>query len=302
MTTTTPPTLREGDRVAIVATARKVSPEEMAPAIELLSSWGLDVYTPPELYGTHHQFAGDDLARAAMLQRVLDDNSIKAVFCARGGYGTVRIIDKIDFTAFRQSPKWVVGYSDVTVLHNHIHTHCHTATLHATMPINIPPDATTHHYPATDSLRTALFEDSECKLNASCRCRFDRQGEAYAPVVGGNLSMLYSLSGSASDIDTRGKILFIEDLDEYLYHIDRMMQQLKRCGKLDHLAGLIVGAMSDMHDNAIPFGMTANEIVWNAVSEYHYPVWFNAPYGHIGTDNKALILGKNTHFKVTTCC
>lgn len=292
-----PPFLHEGDRVAIVATARKVTPEEIEPTLRLLQSWGLVPVVPEGLYAEHHQFAGDDAHRAAVLQRCLDDPEIGAIICARGGYGTVRIVDRLDFSAFWRRPKWIVGYSDVTVLHSHIRRTLGIETLHATMPLNIPADAVGKPYPATDSLRLALFgEPMEYRIPAH---RLNREGTACGPVVGGNLSILYSLCGSPSDIDTEGSILFIEDLDEYLYHIDRMMQNLRRCGKLRGLRGLVVGAMTDMHDNTIPYGRTAEEIVRDAVADYGYPVCFSAPFGHIGTENCALPLGQKITLSVT---
>lgn len=288
-----PPLLRRGDRVALVATARKVTPEETAPAVALLRQWGLEVEEPEGLYAECNQYAGDDSHRAALLQRALDDEGVRAVLCCRGGYGTVRIVDRIDFAQLSKHPKWIVGYSDVTVLHSHVHRHCNMATLHATMPLNIPADATARRYDATESLREALFE-GRADI-AMQRHALNRTGTGEGELVGGNLSILYSLCGSASDIVTDGKILFIEDLDEYLYHIDRMMQNLKRTGKLSRLSGLVVGALSDMHDNAVPYGKTAEEIVREAVEEYDYPVAFGAPCGHIGTKNKTLMLGGRYH-------
>ena len=289
--------LKEGDRVAIAATARKVSPQEMEPAIKLLQHWGLEVVIPEGLYAADNQMAGTDSHRAAVLQRLIDDNEIKAILCARGGYGTVRILDKLNLTTLEQHPKWIIGYSDVTALHSHIHNLLGMETLHATMPINIPPDAAAVPYPATDSLRQALFAGS-CEYNLQCSTTLLRPGKAEGVVVGGNLSVLYSIMGSQSDIDTAGKILFIEDLDEYLYHIDRMMMCLKRSGKLCNLRGLIVGGMSDMHDNAIPFGKTAEEIIWDAVKEYDYPVCMGMPFGHIGMENLALTLGRQTKLNI----
>ena len=292
-----PPYLKPGDRVAIVAPARKIDRREIEPAVALLRSWQLDVVLPAHLFDTHHQFAGDDSIRALTLQQQLDEPSVRAIFCARGGYGTVRIIDSLDFTRFCQQPKWIVGYSDITVLHSHIHRHFGIETLHATMPINIPPDAHRTHYPAIETLRQALF--GEPLSHTLPTHPLSRTGTAQGQLVGGNLSILYSLCGSPSDIDTDGKILFIEDLDEYLYHIDRMITNLKRCRHLTNLAGLIVGQMSDMHDNTVPFGSTAEQIIRDAVAEYSYPVCFNYPAGHNGTDNHALILGRNATLAVT---
>jgi len=294
----TPELLKAGDSVAIVATARKISSAELQPAIRLLESWGLEVMLPKNIYAESNQFAGSDAERASDLQWALDREDVKAVFCARGGYGTVRIVDMVDYKHLAEKPKWIVGYSDVTVLHSHLHTLLGMPTLHATMPLNIPTDAVEKAYPSTESLKRALFEGEVCYNTKEHE--LNREGVADGLVVGGNLSILYSLCGSTSDIETEGKILFIEDLDEYLYHIDRMMQNLKRTGKLQRLKGLVVGGMTDMHDNSIPFGKNAEEIVMEAVAEYNYPVCFNAPFGHIGTENKALILGEHLHMKSQT--
>jgi len=288
--------LRKGDKIAIAAPARRVAREELSGAIRLFESWGLEVVLPDHLFDTDNQFAGSDDTRAHLMQGLLDNPDIKAIICARGGYGTVRIVDKLDFTRFQNSPKWIVGYSDVTVLHSHIHQNLGIETLHGTMPINIPADASEKNYPATETLRKALGGDELCYTCAPHP--MDRQGVAEGLLVGGNLSMLYSLCGSKSGIDTRGKILFIEDLDEYLYHIDRMMMNLKRSGHLQGLAGLVVGAMSNMHDNAIPFGRSAEQIVRDAVEEYGYPVCFGFPAGHIGTGNCALALGRQVRLEV----
>ena len=279
--------LRAGDRVALAAPARAVSPEEMAPAIATLEAWGLQVVVPDGLYERDGQLAGNDSHRTALMQSLLDDPNIAAILCVRGGYGTVRIIDQLDFTRFAQHPKWIVGYSDITVLHSHIHATLGLPTLHATMPINFPTDGSP--CAATESLRQALFGTPQEIVWDSHP--LDRQGSAQGMAVGGNLSILYSLLGSRSQMDTRGKILLIEDLDEYLYHIDRMMQALRRAGMLEGLAGLVVGGLNDMHDNTIPWGHEAEEIVVEAVANHDYPVAFNAPIGHIGTANHAITLG-----------
>jgi muramoyltetrapeptide carboxypeptidase len=289
----TPPYLKTGDKVAIIATARKVSFAEMEPAIAKLKSWGLKVLTGNYLTADFNQFAGTDEERTADLQQMLDDPEIKAIFCARGGYGSVRIIDRLDFTRFVVSPKWIVGYSDITVFHSHINRNFGIETLHGTMPINFPGDGSLT--PSTESLRKTLFgEDINYRFASH---PLNRMGTASGEVIGGNLSMLYSLSASSSDVATEGKILFIEDVDEYLYHIDRMMMNLKRAGKLSHLAGLVVGGLTGMNDNTIPYGHTAEEIIAGAVAEYDYPVCFSFPAGH-QDNNFALILGRQAELSV----
>jgi muramoyltetrapeptide carboxypeptidase len=291
---TTPSYLKKGDRVAVVSPARKISREEMAPAIKLFTDWGLEVVEGEHLYATHAQYAGSDSERRADMQRMLDDDSIRAIICARGGYGTVRIIDSLDFSRFAASPKWIVGYSDVTVLHSHIHRHNNIETLHAIMPVNFKDKCESN--PSLNSLKKALF-GKELKYSIPGDAA-NRKGSGKAPIIGGNLSILYSLTNTNSDISTNGKILFIEDLDEYLYHIDRMMQNLRRSGKLEGLAGLIVGGMVGMHDNSVAFEKTATEIIAEVVEDYPYPVCFNFPAGHLD-DNRALILGREAVLEVS---
>jgi muramoyltetrapeptide carboxypeptidase len=293
----TPPYLKPGDKVAIVATARKVSFAEMEPAIRLFKAWGLEVVTGSYLTSEYCQYAGTDEQRTSDMQQMLDNAVVKAIFCARGGYGSVRIIDRLDFTKFVASPKWIVGYSDITVFHSHIHRHFGIETLHGPMPINFPENgiATT----AIESLRKTLFgEEIEYTIPAN---PLNRKGTARGQIVGGNLSILYSLSATLSDLETDGKILFIEDVDEYLYHIDRMMMNLKRSGKLNNLAGLIVGGMTKMNDNAIPFGRTAEETISDAVLEFRYPVCFGFPSGH-QAENKSLIIGREAELSVHDNC
>ncbi len=283
-----PNSLQPGDKVGIISTARKISEAELLPAINKLQSWGLEVELGKHIFETYHQFAGTDSQRAEDLQTMLDNPKIKAIICARGGYGTVRIIDHIDFSGFKQSPKWVVGYSDVTVLHAHIQR-LGFESIHATMPINFPKDGLDNN--ALTTLYQALFNNEVSYFfNGET---FNFRKELTAPIVGGNLSILYSISGSQSDLQTEGKILFIEDLDEYLYHIDRMMMNLKRGGKLENIAALLIGGMSDMNDNTIPFGFEANEIILQQTRGYQFPVIFNFPAGHI-QDNRAIILGRKT--------
>ncbi len=290
---TTPPYLHKGDKIGIVAPARWVAPEEIEPALKVFESWGLVVVRGQNLYSRYHQFAGTDEQRAADMQAMLDNGSIRAIICARGGYGTVRIIDRLDFRKFTSKPKWIAGYSDITALHAHIGKQYETETLHAPMAFGHKNDNESAE--SFESLRKALF--GENLSYETTPGPYSRKGLAQAPLTGGNLSMLYSLSGSASECDTNGKILFIEDLDEYLYHVDRMMQQLKRSGKLANLAGLVVGGMSKMRDNQVPFGKTAKEIIAEAVKDYDYPVLFDFPAGHDPL-NQTLILGRTVSLEV----
>ena len=286
--------LKKGDKVAIVAPARKISKEELAPAIAYLNEWGLEVSLGNNLFKEMNQFAGTDEERAKDLQTALDDPSIKAILFARGGYGSVRIIDQIDWSGFKKNPKWLIGYSDITVLHSHVHRHLQIETLHAPMVFNFEKQ----NNESKKRLRETLFGSSlEYHFPENIFYDINRNGETNGELVGGNLSILYSLLGSASDIDTKGKILFLEDIDEYLYHVDRMMMALKRNGKLSNLAGLIVGGMTDMKDNKVRFDKTAEQIISEAVAEYSYPVFYGFPSGHI-RNNFPLIFGRKARLTV----
>lgn len=290
----TPPYLQKGDTVAILATARKHIVKSMQPTIDLLESWGLNVVIGKSIGLEQNQLAGSDEQRAADLQAQLDNPNIKAIWCARGGYGTVRVVDLIDFTQFKKSPKWLVGFSDVTVLHNHLNTMGYKS-IHGIMPISLAKASKE----AIESLHLSLF--GQPLHYAIDPHPMNRLGKATGEVVGGNLSILYSLLGSPSAIDCKDKILYIEDLDEYLYHIDRMMMNLKRNGCLESLKGIIVGSMTDMKDNDIPWGKNALEIVQDVTKQYNIPMVFNFPAGHIH-DNRALILGATATIEVTENC
>jgi muramoyltetrapeptide carboxypeptidase len=287
---TQPKYLKVGDVVAIIATARKITKEEIIPVVDYLESFGLKVVLGKNLFNEYNQFSGTDEQRADDLQWALDSQSIKAVFVARGGYGTYRIIDKVNFNEFIKFPKWIIGYSDITVLHHVIHQ-LGIESIHATMPINF-----FKHKEATLSLMNALF--GKHQGIKAFNHPLNKPGQANGIMVGGNLSLIYALSGTNFDIDTKGKILFLEDLDEYLYHIDRMMMQLKHSGKLKHLKALMIGGMTDMKDNAIPFGKSAEEIIIDVVSEYDYPVCFNVPAGHID-ENLAMFFGREIELNVS---
>jgi len=284
-----PPNLKPGDTVGILATARKNLEDNLAPAKSWLQSWGLNVKIGKTIGLDYHQLAGTDDERAQDLQEMFDNPNIKAIWCVRGGYGTVRIIDKLDFTKFKKNPKWIIGFSDVTVLHSHLNT-MGFASIHAIMPVS-----TKATEEAKETLRKALFGEH---LEYTMPCEnMNRLGNAKGELVGGNLSILYSLFGSPSAIDCSDKILFIEDLDEYLYHIDRMMMNLKRNGCLESLKGIIVGGMTKMHDNEIAWGKNAEQIIDDVTQNYKIPIIYNFPAGHMA-DNHALIFGKQVSIEV----
>ncbi len=284
-----PNSLIKGDTILLIGTARARTKEQIAPSIEILKSWGLKVIKGKNLYKKHHQFAGTDKERSHDLQWAVNHPTAKAVLIAGGGYGTLRIIDGINFDALKKYPKWFIGYSDTTVLHARLLKN-KISCIHGTMAFQF-----TKNENATNSIKELLFKQT-CNYDVPTN-KLNRLGKVTGEIVGGNLSLIYALSGSKDDLVTKNKILFFEDLDEQLYHIDRMILQLKRSGKLNHLKGLIVGGMSDMKDNAVPYGKTAEEIILDAVKEFNYPVCFGFPAGHID-NNMALILGKKAELTI----
>lgn len=273
--------------MGIIAPARKITQPEIEMAIETIQSWGFNVELGKNIFAIERQFAGTDRQRAADLQYMMDNPTIKAIICARGGYGTIRLLAHLDFTKFSQNPSWIVGYSDITVLHSHLSEMLKIGSLHATMPISFSGMKSNNI--SQNMLKQVLMGVMpEVSFGPSS---INRVGESEGILVGGNLSMLYSMRGTELDVDTDGKILFIEDLDEYLYHIDRMMMNLKLGHKLKNLKGLVVGGMDGMNDNAVPFGKTAMEIIAEAVAGYDFPVAFDFPAGHQKL-NWPLVFGK----------
>jgi muramoyltetrapeptide carboxypeptidase len=284
--------LKQGSKVAIAAPARCVTTEEMEYAIHWLEEKGFIPVYDDRLFAVQHIFAGDDDFRAAVFQEYLDNEDIDAIWIARGGYGSIRIIDKLDFTHFLQHPKWIIGFSDGTVLHGKL-SRLGIPSLHAAMPFyfaNKTPEAKQSLF---DTLmgQALQYEFSTHPQN--------RIGQMEGEIVGGNLSVLYGMMGSHTFPNLDGKILFIEEVDEYIYHIDRMMYAMKRAGKLAHLKGLIVGGLTQIHDNTHPFGQTAEEVIAEAVSEYDYPVCFGFPAGHFD-DNRTLFFGLKSRVEVTS--
>ena len=289
----TPPGLRKGDTVGITAPASRLSEQEIIPAADLIRSWGLNVVFGRHLFSDRNSFAGNDNQRAADFQQMLDDPDIRAILCARGGYGSIRIMDRLKFGNFLQHPKWIAGYSDITVIHAFLQQCLGTESIHGAMLRTVSPgqpDLT-----SLDSLRAVLFEGlREYALKPH---HLNIPGEATGTLVGGNLSVLYSIAGSCYEPDTAGRILFIEDVGEYLYHIDRMIMNMKVRGRLSSLAGLVVGEMSGMKTSPSGFRKPAYKVIREAVASYGYPVMFGFPAGH-GHPNLSLILGREVTLAV----
>ncbi len=289
-----PPYVKSGDLVGITAPARWVDPEDIRNFLTMLEHEGLKAMTG-SIHTRHHQFAGEDKERLDDLQQMLDHPDIKAIFCARGGYGTMRLLDKIDLKGFARHPKWVVGFSDITALHAYLQMRIGVASLHAAMPYTFK-EVTDTDDPSADSLFRIL--KGELPSYAVPPNPLNREGTGTGILLGGNLSLLCSLTGTPYQFPTGGTVLFLEEVDEYLYHIDRMMQNLKLAGMLENLAGLVVGGLTDMHDNEVPFGMDAAEIVRAAVEGFGYPVCFDFPAGHL-MPNLAMVLGKQVTLEVS---
>ncbi len=285
-----PPVLHKGDCIGIVAPAGFINDKYLEKAFQTIEHYGYKLVLGEHLFASDGHFAGTDLQRISDFQKMLNNPVIKAVFAARGGYGSVRIIDKIDFLPLWHHPKWIVGFSDITVFHNHLFQ-LGMQSLHATMPVNFENNT----QEAIASLFGALHgEKRSYRFGTKL---FNRTGEAHGRLVGGNLSVLYSLTGSVSFPNTNKNILFIEDLNEYHYHIDRMMMAMRRTGILKNLAGLVVGDVSRMLENDPPFGKTTEEIIRQSVDEYNFPIAFGFPAGH-QPDNRALIVGGKVVLKV----
>lgn len=286
-----PPFLKSGDKVAFVSIARKVTKEEMIFAVETLQKWGLEVVFAPNLFNSHHQFAGTETERLSDLQWAFENTSIKAIFFARGGYGTSQIIDQIGFSHLLQFPKWLIGFSDITVLLNHLQQF-DLECIHGVMPIVFSHENAQNSIESLKNLLWGKANEIRTKTHP-----FNRIGKASGKLVGGNLSLISNCIGTKSELDTNGKILFLEDLDEYLYHIDRMIGHLDRAGKFKNLAGLIIGHFSDMKDNPTPFGWSAYEIIQKYMAKYNFPVSYDFPVGH-KFDNLSLICNRQSELIV----
>ena len=288
-----PPYLKKGDTIGITCPAGYMAEAKAQTCISTLQSWGFDVMVGKTLGGkSKNYFSGTDEVRRDELQAMLDDEHIKAILCGRGGYGVIRIIDQLDFTKFKKNPKWIIGFSDITVLHAHLYTKIKTASLHAPMASAFNEGENKY----IKSLQKAIMGK---KAKYSCATHpFNKPGVVTAELVGGNLSLLAHLTGTPSDINTKDKILFIEDIGEHIYNIDRMLYQMKRSGKLDKPAGLIVGGFTDMLDTERPFGKKVYKLIKEITAAYDYPVCFDFPVSHI-KENYALKVGVNYTLKVS---
>ncbi|MEO6683915.1 MAG: LD-carboxypeptidase [Ginsengibacter sp.] len=289
-----PPYLKPGDTIGLVSPAGYMPQEDYATSIEILQQWGFKVQVGKTPGHQFHYFSGTDEERLNDLQHMMDDKNIHAILCVRGGYGTGRIIDKLNFKKFNQHPKWIIGFSDITVLHSHLFSNYKTASLHAPMSAAFNEEEYKNEF--IQSLRAAL-SGQKAKYIAPIH-PFNQNGKGSGVLVGGNLSLLVNLIGTPSDIKTKNKILFMEDLGEYIYNVDRMMRHLQRTGKLDHLKGLIVGGFTEMKDTTIPFGQTTEEVIKEIVKDYKFPVCFNFPVSH-DKENYALKVGVKYKLSVT---
>jgi muramoyltetrapeptide carboxypeptidase len=290
-----PPYLKKGDTIGIVCPSGFMPYEKAADCIAALQQWGYKVMTGKTLGSQFHYFSGTDAERLQDLQEMMNNKEVKAILCGRGGYGMSRIIDQLDFKPFKKNPKWLIGFSDITVLHSHVYQQLKIASLHAPMAGAFNDGGFENDY--VQSLRKALkgtVSNYTCKPHV-----FNRNGKAAGDLVGGNLSLLAHLTGSVSAINTKGKILFIEDVGEYIYNIDRMIIQLKRNGMLQQLAGLIIGGFSEIKDTTTPFGADVFSVIQFHVQEFTYPVCFDFPVSH-EKNNSALKVGVKHLLSVTS--
>jgi len=291
-----PPYLKKGDTVAIVAPSGilKNKEREVQQAVDLLKSWGLNVLVGQHVFSKANHFAGTDDERCEDLQNAMDDPKISAIWCARGGYGTVRILDKLDFTKFKEKPKWLIGYSDITALHSLFHNEGYQS-IHALMCVSLTKDLS-EIKETVDTFKSTLFGKPVSYILEGSND--NKIGKATGQLVGGNLTMLHTMLGSDESLDTSGKILFIEEIGEYKYHIDRMLQSLKRAGYFENLGGLIVGDMTKLRKNTTLWGSSIEQLILDALADYNFPVAFNMPAGH-EKDNRALVLGKTITLDVS---
>ena len=286
-----PRALQKGSKVGIVAAARSAFRKDLLYAVNWLKNCGYEVSFSENIDETYHQFAGDDKLRIDALQKMINDSSVDAIWFAKGGYGSVRVIDHIDFENLKKKPKWFIGYSDPTVFHLYLHR-LGVMSIHGAMPVGLADKSKNTRVYLNDILRG---EPQNYRLEN--KMPLNRDGYAEGKLIGGNLSVIYSVIGSSSSLMSDDKILFLEDLDEYLYHLDRMMMSLKRNGIFDKIKGLIIGSFNNMNDNEISFGKSAYEIIFDVVKVYDFPVYFGFPAGH-QKDNFPLLFGNHVEMKL----
>jgi muramoyltetrapeptide carboxypeptidase len=285
-TLTIPAYLKEGDTVSIISPSGVVDRDVILKAVVILKASGFNVVMGENVFRQNGCFAGSDRERLSDLQHATDDPEIKAVFCSRGGYGISRIIDRVDFSSLKKNPKWYVGFSDITVLHLWLNRLCGIVSLHAEMPLNYSnPKKTPESY---SSVIKALKGEAE---TIAWKSSHQATVSVRGPLIGGNLSLIYSLTGTPAEPDTEGAVLFIEEVGEYYYHLDRMMTSLRLTGKLDNLAAMIVGGMEKMEQGNVTYNKSAEEIILDIAGHYNYPIFFNFPAGHI-SDNRAVYMGR----------
>ena len=289
-----PPYLKKGDTIGVICPSGSMPLDKMQTCLHTLEQWGFKVKKGKTLGTQFDYFSGTDEERLLDLQTALDDENISAILCARGGYGLSRIIDNVDFSTFVTKPKWIIGYSDITLLHSHVFQNYNIASLHSPMAAAFNDGENTSLY--VQSLLKALL--GQASTYSCTDGKLNKQGVVTGELTGGNLCLLAHLVGSKSSVDMKGKILFIEDTGEYIYSIDRLLIQLKRAGMLDNLAGLLVGSFTDMKDTTIPFGQSVYDAVYDKVKEYDYPVAFDFPVGH-AKENYALKHGVLHRLEVT---
>ena len=288
-----PPFIKEGSTIGIIAPAGRINVESIRFAEKLLTERGFKVVLGEHLLNAFYQFAGNDAHRLWDLQQMLDRQDVEAIFCARGGYGAIRVVNQIDWAGFLRHPKWIVGYSDITVLHSALQNKLDIASVHGPMPKNFSSKLMDD--PDMDWLFKIL--SGEMPKYQIPSHPLNKTGFATGILTGGNLSLLYALRGTKYDVNPKGKILFIEDVGEYLYHLDRMIHNLKLGGILEQISGLVVGQFTEMKDNDTPFGFSAEEIILEALKEYDFPVLFNFMAGHSPL-NLPLVLGKTVTLQV----